>query len=145
MTDLSRKEWAWLAAGIAIVGAGLYAVNTRIGGPNTGPSGRAPREEAIAPAVILGSSGSNMLGISNTGAMTYGSCLSHLFHPFSDFGHASPGSDYQHHVRVRYPTVPGSNISTLIHYGYSPMLMPSARDYDWFTNPPADIEFAGGS
>lgn len=37
--------------------------------------------------------------------------------------------------RVRYPTVPGGNVSSVIHKGWGGFLE-SAPDNDWFTNPP---------
>lgn len=37
----------------------------------------------------------------------------------------------------RYPAVPGGNISTIIHKGWSAMSDDAPADNDWFTNPPS--------
>lgn len=39
----------------------------------------------------------------------------------------------------RYPNVTGGNISTLIHYGFSQLRLPSPMDDSWRTRPPAEV------
>jgi hypothetical protein len=39
----------------------------------------------------------------------------------------------------RYPTVPGSNITCLIHHGLSPLRMSKGMDQKWITRPPAEV------
>lgn len=146
--DLSNKQIALAVAGGAILMAAVYSTIQRTGAPGTGPSGKAPRIDSAAQAsgniALQGLSAPvNMLGISTDGGFTWESRLLHFFDP--DSGHVNPGDcDYGHYVRHRYPTISGTNISTLIHKGYSPLMVPSTRDYDWITCPPADAEFESG-
>jgi hypothetical protein len=39
----------------------------------------------------------------------------------------------------RYPTVPGSNITCLIHHGLSPLRQSKGMDQRWITRPPAEV------
>jgi hypothetical protein len=39
----------------------------------------------------------------------------------------------------RYPTVPGGNVTCLIHHGLSPLRMSKGMDQKWITRPPAEV------
>lgn len=139
-----KREWvAYGALGLLL--AGVYATMRRTGGPGTDSAGLVPRHEngnsSITSLSVGMSSPVNMLGIDSDGSLSWSSRLLHTFHPLD---HLSSHADYKHYVRHRYPTITGTNINTLIHRGYSPLMVPSNRDYDWFTRPPGDDEFSGG-
>lgn len=129
-----------------MVGVAVRATMEKTGAPGTDSGGMVPRHEvgtASSPHLTVQglSADVNMLGISSDGSLSWASRLLHTFHPID---HIAPEADYKHYVRHRYPTITGTNVNTLIHHGYSAMMVPSNRDYDWYVRPPADDEFAGG-
>lgn len=143
MMELSRRDVSLIVAGAAIVGAGVILAMNRTGAPGTDSSGLAPRTESVDMNLGMASmsTGVNMLGFESNGELSWASRLLHTFHPND---HIAPHCDYKNYVRHRYPVITGTNVNTLIHHGYSPLMVPSPRDYDWFTRPPADDEFSGG-
>lgn len=139
--ELSEREQKMIGIGGIAILALVWIAFRRTGGPGTTSNGEAPSREKLNPAMQSMSGSGHLLGITPDGGFTRESKFLHFFDP--DGGTLQPDCDYAHHVRHRYPTISGTNISTLIHHGYSPLMVPSKRDYDWFVNPPADQEFAG--
>jgi hypothetical protein len=140
--ELSQRDVTLIVAGAVIVGAGVILALNYTGEPGTDSAGEAPRNEAKDMSLPMAgiSSGVNMLGIEANGSLSWASRLMHTFHPLD---HIAPHMDYKHYVRHRYPTISGTNVNTLIHRGYSPMMVPSSADYDWYVRPPSDDEFSG--
>lgn len=143
---LDSKQWTIVLTGVLILGVAVHYAMENTGAPGTDSGGKVPRHEsgtATSPSLTVQavSADVNMLGVDSDGSLSWASRLLHTFHPID---HIAPDVDYKHYVRHRYPTVTGTNISTLIHRGYSAMMVPSNRDYDYFVRPPADDEFTGG-
>lgn len=130
--------------GIVILAVGVRFVIERTGHDGTDSAGHAPLEESSTASVgsfVTASLSApiNMLGI-GPGGLRDESKLLHFFHPESRFVPQVSGQDYVD-TRHRYPTVTGTNISTLIHRGYSPLMVPTKKDYDWLVNPPTESMF----
>lgn len=134
---LSTREWVLVGAGILAVSYGTWKAMYSTGHPETNANGEAPVRESVAVGV---NAAPNMLGIGPNG-FTDETRLLHFFHPDHHLVNDT-GIEYVN-LKHRYPTVTGTNISTLIHRGYSPLMVPSQRDYDWLVDPPADSEFGG--
>jgi hypothetical protein len=57
----------------------------------------------------------------------------HGWHPgYDPDSSAQPTMITQH----RYPAIPGGNMSTVMHKGWSSMIHDAPADNDWFLNPP---------
>lgn len=145
---LSERDKHIILLGVVFVALGGYIVVSRTGSSGTGPSGMAPVSEgnlfqasvnADFSGVALGVS---MLGIDVNGGITPEARLMHFFDPGQAVPPNPPNQQYTT-PRHRYPTVSGTNISTLIHHGYSPLMVPSPRDNDWMWNPPTESYFGG--
>lgn len=138
-----------LVLGAAFLLLGGYIIVTYTGAPSTGPSGMAPETEGISPSAKLNvsmvsmSAEVNMLGIDVKGGLTPETQLLHFFDPDGQGSHRNPPNQQFTDTKHRYPTLTGTNISTLIHHGYDPMLCPSKRDYDWIVNPPSEDHLGG--
>lgn len=140
--ELTHKQFVLAIAGALIVGAGVFYTIGKTGAPGTDAAGKSPDTENPDLKLFIGmSSPLNMLGVDPDGSLSWSSRLLHTFHPID---HVAPDCDYKVYLQHRYPTITGTNVNTLIHHGYSPLMVPSSRDYDWFTRPPGDDEFAGG-
>lgn len=144
---LSERDIHIIILGVAFVALGGYVAITHTGAPGTGPSNKAPeREKGVRASMNLSlasvSANVNMLGIDANAGLTPESRLIHFFDPNGGMRLNPPNQQYTN-CRHRYPTVSGTNISTLIHHGYSPLMVPSERDYDWMVNPPSDSYFGG--
>lgn len=145
---LSRRDLHIIILGVAFLALGGYVAISRTGADNTGPSGMPPASEGKGPRASMNlsmqsmSADVNMLGINVHGGLTPESKLLHYFDPDTPMPLNPPNQQFTD-CKHRYPTLTGSNISTLIHHGYSALMVPSPRDYDWMVNPPSD-EFFGG-
>lgn len=145
---LSSRELHILVLGLAFVALGGYVTISRTGAANTGPSGQAPASEGKGPRATMNlsmqsmSAQVNMLGLDVHGGLTPESKLLHFFDPGAPMPLNPPNQQFTD-CRHRYPTITGTNISTLIHHGYSPLMVPSPRDYDWIVDPPSDEYFGG--
>jgi hypothetical protein len=148
---LTPKDWVILVIGAAIVGGGVYFTIGRTGAPGTDSAGMAPHKEASLASASLNLSTVGLdakisaLGINADGGFTTETKLLHFFNPDPGFPVHLPLADrtYLKNLPHRYPTVSGTNISTLIHRGYSPLMVPAKRDYAWLVNPPSEAEFEG--
>lgn len=150
---LSDRDIHIIVLGVAFVALGGYFAISHTGAPNTGPAGQSPKFEGVAPRhsgptysgnlSMAGMSAEvNMLGIDVKGGLTPETKLIHFFDPHTPLPLNVPGQQYTDTCH-RYPTVTGTNISTLIHHGYSPLMVPSSRDYEWMTEPPSESYFGG--
>lgn len=69
-----------------------------------------------------------------------------LWHPGDTVGGVQDHVGYQWRTqgnglvasRHRYPQGCGSNVSAVIHDGFTPLNIPAPQDDDWFRNPPSD-------
>lgn len=141
---LSHRDMTIGVVGFLVVGLGVRYAMDRTGANGTNSAGHAPLEESSAASfgsfATQGISAPvNMLGIGPNG-FTDETRLLHFFHPESPLPLRPQGQSYVS-LKHRYPTVSGTNISTLIHRGYSPMMVPTPRDYDWLVNPPTESMF----
>lgn len=145
---LSDRDIHLIVIGVAFVALGGYIAVSRTGAVNTGPSGKAPTNEAKGLTASLNlsmasmSANVNMLGLDVKGGLTPETKLIHFFDPKSPLGINPPNQQFTD-TKHRYPTVTGTNISTLIHHGYSPLMVPSERDYAWMVDPPSESIFGG--
>lgn len=159
---LSDKDKHLIILGAAFVLLGGYVAISRTGAPGTGPSGmpstsQNPKRGGLSANLTVSrlasanvaagldsgvSADVNMLGIDAKGGLTMESMLLHYFHPEGPLPLNPPNQQYTN-TKQRYPTVTGTNINTLIHHGYSPLMVPTPRDYSWIVNPPADSYFGG--
>lgn len=113
---------------VAVVGvAGLLYYAQQ----QTGETG-APIPEAQAEWQMMG------LGIQGDASLNSGTPLDTAFHIHGWF----PGYDPEPSTvpvvdsRVRYPAVPGGNISTVMHNGWSQACKAAPAGNDWRLNPP---------
>jgi len=149
MMKITPKQWAILLVGLAVVGGGVYFTISKTGAPGTDSAGMAPEREDIASGKLnVSMQGINAdisaLGISADGGFTMETKLLHFFNPDPAFPVHLPLGDREYKcLPHRYPNVTGTNISTLIHKGYSALMVPAPRDYAWMVNPPTDAEFNG--
>lgn len=134
--------------GVVFIALGGYVAVSRTGASNTGPSGMPSVSEGKGPRASLNlsmqsmSAEVNMLGIDAQGGLTPESRLIHYFDPGAPMPLNPPNQQFTD-CRHRYPTITGTNISTLIHHGYTPLMIPSKRDYDWMVDPPSESYFGG--
>lgn len=143
---LNDRDKGIILLGVVFVAFGGYVsirATTRAGNP----SGLAPASEGrgrqIASADLNVSTQSlsgeaNVLGIDAKGGLTMESTLLHFFHPDGPMSPTNPPNQSYVYLKHRYPNVTGTNINTLIHKGYSPLMVPAPQDYDWMVNPPSE-------
>lgn len=144
---LSDRDKHIILLGVVFVALGGYIVVSRTGAAGTGVTNKSPRRESIAQAslnlTVQGIAADvNMLGIDVNGGFTPESRLLHFFHPNYGMRLNPPDQQYTDTAH-RYPTVSGTNISTLIHHGYSPLMCPADQDTAWMVNPPSESYFGG--
>lgn len=152
MKRLSGRDLHIVILGVAFVALGGYVAVSRSSTYATDMTGQAPESEGHAPRSIAEASANlgvqglsanvNMLGITAQGGFTPQTKLLHFFDPDTPVPPNPPNQQYTD-SRHRYPTVSGTNISTLIHHGYSPMMCPNPRDGQWMVNPPSESYFGG--
>jgi hypothetical protein len=126
MNDQERGLMALLAAGIGL--AVFYAYNN-----TPGKSGYVPPKQSGILTMSMGKTlADNMTGPGN--ALDMDPDI-HFWHPGMD-----PCSDNSAQPvmqsRLRYPSLPGGNISVVMHQGWSSLMEGAPADNDWRINPP---------
>lgn len=141
--ELSDRDRKLIGVGAAVLLIGAWLTFRKTGGPGTNSNGEAPAKEQYQSPVMQSMNGpGSMLGLTPEGNLSWYSVFLHFFDPWNGVPCANR-DDYGFHVRLKYPTVSGTNVNTLIHHGYSPLMVPSVQDYAWYVRPPADDEFVG--
>jgi hypothetical protein len=123
---LSNKEIGMCAAGLFAIGVAIYIATTNTP-ENSKPIPSTQTEDQV-------------MGIGTQAGMRVNAGTPLDCHPLTHFW--SPGLDPDTTACQaiatphRYPAIPGGNISTVMHKGWSAMNDSAPADGDWFRNPP---------
>jgi hypothetical protein len=124
MADKGTELTLCVLAGIGVVTL-LYAISQK-----TDDSVYVPSNQKETQVLSLG----NQAGMSvNAGTPLDTNHPDHFWHPGYD---PDPSAQPVTQSKHRYPALPGGNISTVIHRGWSSMTQKAPADWEWQLNPP---------
>jgi hypothetical protein len=113
-----------ILAGIGVIALIWYAMQL------TGDDGPVPEHQKEGQVMGLGLQPGQVL---NAGTPLDTNHVDHGWHPGYD---PDPSAQPVTQSRHRYPAVPGGNISTVMHKGWSQAMLNAPAGNDWFRNPP---------